>query len=334
VLPVTPAITTDDVWVTAFGFSQASLPLVLEEFQKCGEIVVWGTFGSPPTANFIHIKFTDRWAGRGARRSREGRGRAALARRRQHHAPGCGCCCSSCSCAPAPSSLGPKLADRLHRLLGAMIARRPPDLPPGRQDAASAAQPHDSPPAPGHYTPPCTRRYSAQRALLKDHEQLAPGLVVGVKTLSVQHKADVAQHALGSPAMQVRTAASHLCRCSQPMRHAETHLALTCGAQAEAALRPHPRITQPLAFAARRPATSKGEWAAKGQDDASPPPPRTRDGRRADYGGCSLPPPPAAQVRQPAVPLRTYTINAASKDMMPRPGKGLLAKFQEFVIGM
>jgi hypothetical protein len=42
----------------------------------------------------------------------------------------------------------------------------------------------------------------------------------------------------------------------------------------------------------------------------------------------------AAQVRQPAVPVRTYTIDAASKDMLPRPGKGLLAKFQEFVIGV
>jgi hypothetical protein len=60
VLPVTPAVHTDSEWVTVFGFNQASLPLVLEEFQNCGEIVMWGTFGSPPTANFIHIKYTDK----------------------------------------------------------------------------------------------------------------------------------------------------------------------------------------------------------------------------------------------------------------------------------
>jgi hypothetical protein len=84
-------------------------------------------------------------------------------------------------------------------------------------------------------------RYSAQRALEKDHQQLSGGLIVGVKVLSAQHREDIAQHVQGSP---------------------------------------------------------------------------------------------ARQMRQPALPMRTYTINASAAAQLPRPGKGLLAKFSEFVIGI
>jgi hypothetical protein len=107
---------------------------------------------------------------------------------------------------------------------------------------------HHSPPPHTHlaHLPPAPcrprpDRYSAQRALEKDHQQLSGGLIVGVKVLSAQHREDVTQHVQGSP---------------------------------------------------------------------------------------------ARQVRQPALPMRTYTINASAAQQLPRPGKGLLAKFSEFVIGI
>lgn len=51
----------DDVWVTVFGFSQAEVPLVLQEFHKCGDILSWGTYGQPQ-ANFLHVQFQNKYA--------------------------------------------------------------------------------------------------------------------------------------------------------------------------------------------------------------------------------------------------------------------------------
>ena len=61
ILQVAPPMQTEDTWVTVFGFSQADLALVLMELQKCGDIVQWGAFGAPSTANFIHVQFMDKW---------------------------------------------------------------------------------------------------------------------------------------------------------------------------------------------------------------------------------------------------------------------------------
>ncbi len=51
-----------DTWVTVFGFGSDDLPLVLGEFQKCGDILQWGSFGASPSCNFIHIQVC--WGGR------------------------------------------------------------------------------------------------------------------------------------------------------------------------------------------------------------------------------------------------------------------------------
>ncbi|KAG1679270.1 hypothetical protein FOA52_009300 [Chlamydomonas sp. UWO 241] len=50
-----------DVWVTVFGFSQADTSLILKEMGKCGDILQWGTFGSPAT-NFLHVQFQNKYA--------------------------------------------------------------------------------------------------------------------------------------------------------------------------------------------------------------------------------------------------------------------------------
>jgi nuclear pore complex protein Nup53 len=50
-----------DVWVTVFGFSQADTALILKEMGKCGDILQWGTFGSP-AANFLHVQFQNKYA--------------------------------------------------------------------------------------------------------------------------------------------------------------------------------------------------------------------------------------------------------------------------------
>ncbi len=50
-----PMQQASDVWVTVYGFWQPDVPLVLQEFGSCGDIVQWGTFGVPQ-ANFLHIQ--------------------------------------------------------------------------------------------------------------------------------------------------------------------------------------------------------------------------------------------------------------------------------------
>jgi nuclear pore complex protein Nup53 len=45
----------DDDWVTVFGFSEQDLPLVLAEFQQCGDIVTWQQ-PMQSGANFVHIR--------------------------------------------------------------------------------------------------------------------------------------------------------------------------------------------------------------------------------------------------------------------------------------
>jgi nuclear pore complex protein Nup53 len=56
-LDLTPASKVQDPWVTVYGFTVDELALVLREFQKCGDIAQWGTFGAPSKANFIHIQY-------------------------------------------------------------------------------------------------------------------------------------------------------------------------------------------------------------------------------------------------------------------------------------
>lgn len=51
---------SEDTWVTVYGFMPDDLPLVLKEFQRCGDILQWGTFGSGQT-NFIHIQYQNKY---------------------------------------------------------------------------------------------------------------------------------------------------------------------------------------------------------------------------------------------------------------------------------
>jgi nuclear pore complex protein Nup53 len=48
--------------VTVYGFTPADLPLILQEFQKCGDILQWGTFGSSPQSNFVHIQYQNTYS--------------------------------------------------------------------------------------------------------------------------------------------------------------------------------------------------------------------------------------------------------------------------------
>lgn len=52
---------TDDTWVTVYGFPQDELAAVLREFQRCGDVLQWGTFGAGAGANFVHIQFATRY---------------------------------------------------------------------------------------------------------------------------------------------------------------------------------------------------------------------------------------------------------------------------------
>lgn len=47
--------------MTVFGFSPEDLPLVLREFQLCGDILQWGTFGASPQSNFMHIQYQNKY---------------------------------------------------------------------------------------------------------------------------------------------------------------------------------------------------------------------------------------------------------------------------------
>jgi nuclear pore complex protein Nup53 len=51
----------DDTWVTVYGFTPDDLPLVLKEFQRCGDILQWGTFGASPQSNFMHIQYQNKY---------------------------------------------------------------------------------------------------------------------------------------------------------------------------------------------------------------------------------------------------------------------------------
>ena len=51
----------EDSWVTVYGFLPDDLPLVLQEFQRCGDILQWGTFGSSPQSNFTHIQYQNKY---------------------------------------------------------------------------------------------------------------------------------------------------------------------------------------------------------------------------------------------------------------------------------
>lgn len=52
---------TEDTWVTVYGFTPDDLPLVLREFQRCGDILQWGTFGASPQSNFMHIQYQNKY---------------------------------------------------------------------------------------------------------------------------------------------------------------------------------------------------------------------------------------------------------------------------------
>lgn len=51
----------EDTWVTVYGFSPDDLPLVLKEFQRCGDILQWGTFGASSQSNFMHIQYQNKY---------------------------------------------------------------------------------------------------------------------------------------------------------------------------------------------------------------------------------------------------------------------------------
>jgi nuclear pore complex protein Nup53 len=60
-MPVDAPTALDDTWVTAYGFPSEDLALVLREFQRCGDVLQWGTFGAGPGANFVHIQYQTRY---------------------------------------------------------------------------------------------------------------------------------------------------------------------------------------------------------------------------------------------------------------------------------
>jgi len=50
-----------DTWVTVFGFDQAELPLVLREFQKCGDVVRFDNFAQGSSVNWIHLQYQTKY---------------------------------------------------------------------------------------------------------------------------------------------------------------------------------------------------------------------------------------------------------------------------------
>ncbi|WIA33242.1 hypothetical protein OEZ86_006384 [Tetradesmus obliquus] len=60
-MQVEPVTQSEDTWVTVFGFSPDDLALVLQEFQRCGDILQWGTFGAPLHSNFMHVQYQTKY---------------------------------------------------------------------------------------------------------------------------------------------------------------------------------------------------------------------------------------------------------------------------------
>lgn len=60
-MPVESPAVQEDTWVTVYGFPGEELAAVLREFQRCGDILQWGTFGAGAGANFVHIQFQTRY---------------------------------------------------------------------------------------------------------------------------------------------------------------------------------------------------------------------------------------------------------------------------------
>lgn len=58
---VEPLPSHDDTWVTVYGFPPEDLASVLAEFQRCGDVLQWGTFGAGSGANFVHIQYQTRY---------------------------------------------------------------------------------------------------------------------------------------------------------------------------------------------------------------------------------------------------------------------------------
>mmetsp|Transcript_32619 Transcript_32619/g.92486 ORF Transcript_32619/g.92486 Transcript_32619/m.92486 type:complete len:270 (-) Transcript_32619:2348-3157(-) len=50
-----------DTWVTIFGFNQVDLPLVLREFQKCGDVVKFDNFSGGLPVNWIHLQYQTKY---------------------------------------------------------------------------------------------------------------------------------------------------------------------------------------------------------------------------------------------------------------------------------
>ncbi|GBF96127.1 hypothetical protein Rsub_08875 [Raphidocelis subcapitata] len=60
-LPVDSPHALDDTWVTVYGFPPEELASVLREFQACGDVLQWGSFGAGAGANFVHIQYQTRY---------------------------------------------------------------------------------------------------------------------------------------------------------------------------------------------------------------------------------------------------------------------------------
>eukprot|EP00193_Tetraselmis_chui_P012495 CAMPEP_0177785450 /NCGR_PEP_ID=MMETSP0491_2-20121128/20327_1 /TAXON_ID=63592 /ORGANISM="Tetraselmis chuii, Strain PLY429" /LENGTH=275 /DNA_ID=CAMNT_0019306457 /DNA_START=279 /DNA_END=1106 /DNA_ORIENTATION=+ len=50
-----------DSWVTVFGFEQVDLPLVLREFQKCGDVVRFDNFAQGTSVNWVHLQYQTKY---------------------------------------------------------------------------------------------------------------------------------------------------------------------------------------------------------------------------------------------------------------------------------
>lgn len=51
----------EDTWVTVFGFQLEDEATVLQEFQRCGDVLEWTRGDAPRTANFLHIRFQNKY---------------------------------------------------------------------------------------------------------------------------------------------------------------------------------------------------------------------------------------------------------------------------------
>jgi nuclear pore complex protein Nup53 len=60
-MPVDAPPGLEDTWVTVYGFPPEDLATVLREFQRCGDVLQWGTFGAGAGANFVHIQYQTRY---------------------------------------------------------------------------------------------------------------------------------------------------------------------------------------------------------------------------------------------------------------------------------